>query len=600
MPNNINLRYILWALLAMALLVNYQLWVREFGASVPPRPASAAAGSSTSSAAGASLGTSVPTANAPATKGAVNAPTGNTSSGQAGNAPESAASEGAAAEGSTAASAPSGSLAAAGNAAASAAAAAPSVELVSDVLDLSVSLVGGDLVGARLLAYPQQKNEPNRPVALLDPMSPVYEVQGGLAGTRGESAPTHLVRYQTQATRMALAAGQSTLSLPLTWSDGHGLTVTKTITLHRGSYLVDVAYRIDNASGQPWSFAPYSQILRDNLPVRRSYFNPSSYAYKGPAYYDGKRFEKINYQKGGMLDMSVRDGYVAALEPYFVTAILPPADESFQYTLQSQGDEFLLKAQGPTQVIRPGGMASVSDQLFLGPKLQSTLDRIHPGLALVADYGTFTLLAKPLFQLLALVERVFGNWGWAIIFVTFLIKVVLYPLSETSYRSMAKMKTLAPRMSSLRETYKDDKEKLNHAMMDLYKREKINPLAGCLPMIIQIPVFFAWYYVLRDSVELRQAPFLLWINDLSARDPYYVLPAIMAVTMFIQTKYFSPPQGDATQQKLMLFMPVAMSVTFAFFPAGLVLYYVTNTVLGVLQQWNINRRAAAIAARARR
>lgn len=585
MSRNINLRYILWALFAMALLVNYQLWVREFPPRLQPRSSQGAAGSSATSGTPASLGNSAPTANAPATS----APAAPSNAGGTAN-PTAAAS-----------SAVLGSaLTASGNAASSAAANAPSVHLISDVLNLSVSLIGGDLVGAQLLDYPQQKNEPNHPVALLDPMFPVFEVQGGLAGSSGESAPTHLARYQSASDRVVLAKGQDTLSLPLTWSDGRGLTVTKTFTLHRGSYVIDVAYHIDNASGQPWSFAPYAQILRYNTPVRRSYFNPSSYAYKGPAYYDGKRFEKINYQKGGTLDMTVRDGYLAALEPYFVAAILPPANQSFRYTLQSQGDEFLLKAVGPTQVVAPGAMATVSNQLFVGPKLQSRLDKIHNGLALIADYGAFTLLAKPLFQLLELVERVFGNWGWSIIFVTFLIKVVLYPLSETSYRSMAKMKTLAPRLNVLRETYKDDKEKLNRAMMDLYKREKINPLAGCLPMIVQIPVFFAWYYVLRDSVELRQAPFLLWINDLSARDPYYVLPAVMAATMFIQTKYFSPPSGDATQQKLMLFMPVVMSATFAFFPAGLVLYYVTNTVLGVLQQWNINRRAEANAARARR
>ncbi len=584
-----NLRFVLWALFVMALLVNYQMWTREFPAPVRPAPAPSVGSSAGTSATAPppSLGSSAPTANAPA---------GGPAAGSTGAAASSAAPATVGAP----ATAASGSLANAGSAAVSAETNAPSVQLHTDVLDLTVSLIGGDVTGARLLAYPQQKSQPNDPVQLLQTGSPVFEVQGGLAGTDGEAAPTHLARYTSAAHDLTLAPGQNTLSLPLTWSDGQGVTVTKTITLHRGSYVIDVSYHVDNASGAAWSFAPYAQILRYNVPPHHSYFNPSSYAYKGPAYYDGKRFEKINFQKGPMLDIPVRDGYLAALEPYFVAAVLPPSDQSFQYTAQSQGDEFLLKAVGPTQAVAAGGMASVSDRLFVGPKLQSRLDMIHPGLALVADYGAFTILAKPLFQLLELVERLFGNWGWAIIFVTFLIKLVLYPLSETSYRSMAKMKTLAPRLSSLRETYKDDKEKLNRAMMDLYKREKINPLAGCLPMIVQVPVFFAWYYVLRDSVELRQAPFLLWINDLSARDPYYILPAFMAAVMFVQTKYFNPPQADPTQQKLMMFMPVAMSATFAFFPAGLVLYYVTNTVLGVLQQWNINRRAQVIASRARR
>jgi YidC/Oxa1 family membrane protein insertase len=398
---------------------------------------------------------------------------------------------------------------------------------------------------------------------------------------------------------LRLMPGQQQLTVPLTWTDGHGLTVTKTLTLHRGSYQIDVAYRVDNAGSGPWSFAQYAQILRYNEPLHRSYFNPSSYAYKGPAIFDGSKFEKLNFQKGEMLDQPVRDGYLAALQPYFVAGIVPPMGESYRYTLQGQGDEFLLKAVGPTQVVPAGATTTVRNRLFVGPKLQSQLDLVHPRMDLVADYGRLTFLSKPLFWLLEHVQAGIGNWGVAIIIVTFLLKLLLYPLSETSYRSMAKMKALAPRLTNLRETYKDDKEKLNRAMMELYKKEKVNPLAGCLPMVIQIPVFFAWYYVLRDSVELRQAPFLFWINDLSARDPWYVLPAIMAAAMFVQTK-LNPQVGDPMQQKLMLFMPVAMSATFAFFPAGLVLYYVTNTILGILQQWNINRRFGAVSAHAKR
>jgi YidC/Oxa1 family membrane protein insertase len=210
------------------------------------------------------------------------------------------------------------------------------------------------------------------------------------------------------------------------------------------------------------------------------------------------------------------------------------------------------------------------------------------------------VLAKPLFWLLETVQRGIGNWGFSIIIATLLIKLILYPLSETSYRSMAKMKALSPRLNALRETYKDDREKLARAQMELYKKEKINPLAGCLPMLVQVPVFFAWYWVLRDSVEMRQAPFILWVNDLSARDPWFVLPALMAVAMFIQTKYFSAPATDPTQQRVMMFMPLAMSATFAFFPAGLVLYYITNTVLGILQQWSINRRVEAAESRLKR
>jgi YidC/Oxa1 family membrane protein insertase len=242
--------------------------------------------------------------------------------------------------------------------------------------------------------------------------------------------------------------------------------------------------------------------------------------------------------------------------------------------------------------VAPGGIGDTQQSLFVGPKIQSALDAVHPRLDLVDDYGYLRIIAPYLFWMLDHVHMLIGNWGWSIIIVTLLIKLLFYPLAEASGKSMAKMKTLGPRMTQLRETYKDDREKLNRAMMELYQREKVNPLAGCLPMLIQIPVFLAFYWVLRDSVEMRQAPFMLWINDLSSRDPFFVLPAIMAGAMFLQYK-INPQVGDPAQQKIFAIMPLAMSATFAFFPAGLVLYYVTNTLLSILQQWNINRRIEA-------
>ena len=579
MPLKLNLRMVLWALFAIAIIVNVQLYLREF----PPAPRVAPLPTTTLNESQPTLGNTAPTAGAGAGAGAAGTPGAPTAG--AG----SVASAGAAIPATT-----PGLAAGTGTAAG-----APTVHLSTDVLALTVSLDGGNLVDAQLLAYPAVKGKP-QPVQLLQPQPPVFEVQGGLAGSAGEVAPTHLARYSSQVTSAVLAPGQDTLSLPLTWNDGHGLTVVKTLTLHRNSYVIDVTYQINNGSGQAFSFAPYEQIVRLNVPVRRSYFNPGSYAYKGPAYFDGSRFEKVNYQKGGKLDMAVRGGYLAALESYFFAGILPPQNETFQYSLDSQGDEFLLKAVGPTQSVAAGADSTAHDTLYIGPKQQSRLAAIHPALDRVSDYGVLRVLSEPMLWLLLKVHAGIGNWGFAIIIVTLLIKLVLYPLSETSYRSMAKMKALAPRINSLRENFKDDREKLARAQMELYKKEKINPLAGCLPMLVQVPVFFAWYWVLRDSVELRQAPFFLWINDLSARDPFYVLPAIMAVAMFIQTKYFSAPASDPAQQKVMMFMPLAMSATFAFFPAGLVLYWITNTVLGILQQWNINRRMESVEARLKR
>ncbi|MGA8708005.1 MAG: membrane protein insertase YidC, partial [Steroidobacteraceae bacterium] len=475
------------------------------------------------------------------------------------------------------------------------------VHVRTDVLNIDVSLAGGEIDRADLLQYPQAKNTPDVPVRLLNRDAPdsLYVLQSGLAGVDGESAPTHQATYTADVSNLSLAPGQNELRLPLHWSDGHGVSVTKTLIFHRGDYQIGLQYAIHNGGSSPWSFAPYEQILRYNVPIERSYFRVDSYAFKGPAISDGRKFQKLDITKGAKLDQSVTGGWIAALQQHFVTAVVPPADASYHYALKTQGQEFLLSATGPTQIVPAGADATAQARLWVGPKLQKQLDQVGPKLSLVTDYGTLSVVSRPLFWLLDRTDRLVGNWGFAIIIVTFLLKLLFYPLSEASGRSMAKMKALSPRLTQLRETYKDDREKLNRAMMELYQREKVNPLAGCLPMVIQIPVFLAFYWVLRDSVEIRQAPFILWINDLSARDPYYVLPALMAAAMFIQYK-LNPQVGDPVQQKVFMVMPLAMSVTFAFFPAGLVLYWVTNTVLSILQQWNINRRIAEAANRAKR
>ena len=349
----------------------------------------------------------------------------------------------------------------------------------------------------------------------------LFVLQTGLAPLNDENAPTHQALYTTDAHELRLAAGQDEIRLPLSWSDGHGVTVTKTLTFHRGQYQIGLDYQVQNGTAAPWSFASYVQILRYNAPVERSYFRPDSYSFKGPAFYNAIKFQTLDIQKVTTLDQSINNGWLAALQHHFVAAIVPPADAAYRYQLQTQGNEFLLKAQGPTEVVPPGASASNHETLFVGPKIQTQLDAASPNLDLVADYGTLRIIAQPLFWLLNHVHSLVGNWGFAIIIVTMLLKLLFYPLAEASGRSMAKMKALAPRLNSLRETYKDDREKLNRGMMELYKREKVNPVAGCLPMLIQIPVFLAFYWVLRDSVELRQAPFIFWINDLSAKDPWY-------------------------------------------------------------------------------
>jgi YidC/Oxa1 family membrane protein insertase len=322
--------------------------------------------------------------------------------------------------------------------------------------------------------------------------------------------------------------------------------------------------------------------------------NVENYSFHGPAILDGTKYRKlkISNDEDKHLALDVKDGWIASLQHHFVAAVVPPANTPYRFTLGAEGQEYVLAAAGPLQNVAEGQTAKFDQVLFVGPKLQAQLETTGNKLELVADYGHLTLLSKPLFWLLSKLHLLFGNWGWAIVVCTFLLKLAFYPLSEASGRSMAKMKMLAPRIKSLQESYKDDREKLGRAMMDLYKREKVNPVAGCLPMIIQIPVFLAFYWVLLESVEMRQAPFAAWIHDLSSRDPFFVLPAIMAAAMFVQYK-LNPAPPDPVQAKVFMIMPFAMSIMFAFFPAGLVLYWVTNTLLSIAQQWNINRRIGA-------
>ncbi|MBX3695891.1 MAG: membrane protein insertase YidC [Steroidobacteraceae bacterium] len=484
----------------------------------------------------------------------------------------------------------------AGAPAAEAPAAAPAaiVHVETDVLDVDIGLVGGELRRADLLAYPLVKGQ-STPVRLFnrDGAQGFYVMQTGLAGAGGAASPTHLETFTAAAGEFRLAPGQNELRVPLTWTDGHGVTVTKTFVFGRGRYNVALEYSVRNDSDAPWSAASYAQILRDNVPVKRSMFSPDSYAFKGPAYYDGTKYQKLKLddKDDQQLSLDVTGGWIAGMQHHFVTAVVPPLADTDRVTLRADGRQYLLSTIGPTRTVAPRSTGEFRDELFMGPKLQAQLETTGPELERVADYGMLTPLAKPLFILLKWLHKLVGNWGWAIVLATCVLKILFYPLSEKAGKSMAKMKTLAPRIKNLQELYKDDREKLGRAMMKMYQDEKINPVAGCLPILIQMPVFLAFYWVLLESVEMRQAPFMLWINDLSTRDPFFVLPAIMAAAMFGQYK-LNPAPPDPVQAKVFMIMPFAMSVMFAFFPAGLVLYWVTNTLLSIAQQWNINRRIA--------
>jgi YidC/Oxa1 family membrane protein insertase len=321
-------------------------------------------------------------------------------------------------------------------------------------------------------------------------------------------------------------------------------------------------------------------------------FDVESYAFMGPAIYapDGEKYRRLELDddEDRVFAEAIKNGWLAAMQHHFVAAAVPTSEQSYRYSLRVDNGQYLLGAVGPSLTVAAGARAAVTESLFVGPKLQGQLEDLHPELDRVADYGMLTIIAKPLFLLLQWVHNLTGNWGWAIVLVTVLIKLVFYPLSEASGRSMAKMRALAPRIKNIQERYKDEREQLGRQMMELYKREKINPLAGCLPIVVQIPVFLAFYWVLLESVEMRQAPFMLWIDDLSSRDPFFVLPLLMGAAMFGQYK-LNPAPPDPIQAKVFMFMPLIMTVMFAWFPAGLVLYWLTNTVLSIAQQWRINR-----------
>ena len=472
--------------------------------------------------------------------------------------------------------------------------AAPTVATVrvsTDVLEAEISLSGGDLVRVDLINYPRQKDQPDVPVRLLDyEPSERFLIQTGLRTSAGGLEPNHLATYQADQASYALSPGEDTLAVRLRWVAEGQVLATKVFTFRRGGYQINLELVVENQGSEPLSGAPYAQLLRRHKPVERSFTSVESYSYRGPVLFDGEKYEKLDVEDlaEDALTATVTGGWVASLQHHFLAAVVPPVDQSVQYQAAARADQYVMSAVTPLQTVAAGQTARFPFTLFVGPKLQDQLEAAAPGLKLTVDYGVLTLLAQPLFWLLSRVHDLVGNWGWAIVLVTVLIKLAFYKLTATSGRSMAKMRKLQPRIKALQERYKEDRQALGQAMMDLYKREKVNPAAGCLPILIQMPFFFAFYWVLIESVEMRQAPFMLWITDLSVRDPFFVLPLLNGAAMFFQQR-LSPAPPDPVQAKVMQFMPVVFSVMFAFFPAGLVLYWLTNASLSILQQWRINK-----------
>ncbi len=491
------------------------------------------------------------------------------------------------------------------------------IRVKTDVLELAIDPRGGDVVQLRLPQYPRRQDRPDVPFQLFDNGSErTYLAQSGLIGINAPDKSSGRALWASEQQSYELAEGQDNLTVDLTLSE-EGINYIKRFTFKRGlnpecsareqeqkktgcvdpaAYQLTVTYLIDNQSGQTWSGNMFAQLKRDDSG------DPSSTTATGTATYLGGALWTAEepYKKVSMSDIdkqpfkaSVQGGWVAWLQHYFVTAWIPSKDSTNQVQTRkdSQGN-YIVGFTGPSIQVAAGAQAETSAILYAGPKLQGHLKELSPGLELTVDYGFLWFLAQPIFWLLEVIHGLLGNWGWSIIVLTIIIKLIFFPLSAASYKSMARMRAVAPKLAQLKEQHGDDRQKMSQAMMELYKKEKINPLGGCLPILVQMPVFLALYWVLLESVEMRQAPWMFWITDLAIKDPYFILPIIMGATMFIQQQ-LNPTPPDPMQAKVLKMMPIIFTFFFLWFPAGLVLYWVVNNVLSIAQQWYITRKIEA-------
>ncbi|WP_050476319.1 membrane protein insertase YidC [Herbaspirillum rhizosphaerae] len=465
------------------------------------------------------------------------------------------------------------------------------ITITTDVVKADIDTVGGELKRLELLKH-RDTVDPTKNLVLFDSSAGhTYLAESGLIGGQ---FPTHKSIFTAKPGARALDNGNE-VQLVLEAQE-NGVKLTKTYTFKRGDYVIDLKHTVTNDSAAAITPSLYLQLVRDgNKPGGESHFYST---FTGPAVYtDAEKFQKLTFEKieeGKEQHANKSDnGWIALVQHYFVSAFIPP--EKAQRDIFTKKIGTNLYAVGnilPLGTVAPGASVTMDARLYSGPQESSVLEKTTPGLELVKDYGWLTIIAKPIFWLMIHIHAYVGNWGWTIILLTMLIKAVFFPLSAASYRSMAKMKAVTPKMTAIRERHKGDPQAMNREMMSLYKTEKINPLGGCLPIVIQIPVFISLYWVLLASVEMRGAPWLGWIHDLTAPDPFYILPVLMAVSMFIQTK-LNPTPPDPVQAKVMMFMPIVFSVMFFFFPSGLVLYWVVNNVLSITQQWVITRKLQA-------
>ncbi|AEC16877.1 membrane protein insertase YidC [Gallibacterium anatis] len=462
------------------------------------------------------------------------------------------------------------------------------ITLQSDVLRLKIDTLGGDIVEAQLLKYGAELHS-ETPFALLkNTPQQVYIAQSGLIGANGSDTVAGRADYQVEGDNFTLAEGQNELSVPFTFTKD-GVTYRKIFTLSRNSYDVKVNYEVTNNSGATIQVQPYAQLKHTLVESSGNIAMPT---YTGGAYSSSE----TNYKKYSFEDMQkenlaikTKQGWAAILQHYFVSAWIPNQDADNQLYTSTQGDFAYIGFRGPVTSIANGATDTISSQLWVGPKLQNEMETVAPHLDLTVDYGWAWFIAKPLFWLLQFIQSLVHNWGLAIIGVTIVVKAILYPLTKAQYTSMAKMRMLQPKIQEMRERFGDDRQRMSQEMMKLYKEEKVNPLGGCLPILLQMPIFIALYWTFLEAVELRHAPFFGWIQDLSAQDPYYILPLLMGASMFLLQKMSPTPVADPMQQKVMMFMPVMFTFFFLWFPSGLVLYWLVSNLITIVQQQLIYR-----------
>lgn len=463
------------------------------------------------------------------------------------------------------------------------------ITVTTDVLEATIDTSGGDIIAIKLLKYPESLGSKTPFLLLNNDATTRYIAESGLLSKEGPDTTQEQAIYTSAQTTYSLDPNQNDLIVKLNWQK-NGIHVTKTFNFARDSYEVKVKYDVNNQSNQAWTGNLYTQLLRTNTPPpsHGGFINLATYfgaAVSSPE----KPFEKITFKtmQEKPFNRSIKDGWAAMIQHYFISAWIPSKTATSTYYSQATPNGlYTIGMMGSPLTAQPGSSVSTEAALYAGPAIADKLEKAAPNLQLTIDFGWFWFISAAIFWMMQKIYDVIGNWGWSIVLVTIIIKLLFYPLSNKSYRSMSAMKKLQPKIEMLKERYGDDKQKLTQATLDLYRQEKVNPMSGCLPILIQIPVFIALYWVLVESVQLRQAPFILWIHDLSQQDPYYILPLLMGISMFLQQR-LNPPPPDPLQAKIMMFMPVVFTVLFANFPAGLMLYWFVNNSLSFLQQWHI-------------